>query len=325
MTDATDSQISADVEQLINQRINARKQKEKVIAYSTVIIPTIGAIATVVLAMNGFGGSAAEWITLGVMYVLSMIGVEVGYHRCFTHKAFVPNKITSFLLAVFGAWTLEGPPMWWASVHRRHHSNTDQDGDPHSPYGGVIPETTSAYKRFLHSHTLWLFNSESISSEHMVTHSKELYKNQVLFNVNVKYWYWAASGIVLPTVALGLYYMSLEGALLGFLWGGLTRICIGHHAFWSLNSFCHTVGTRPFNTGDKSTNNVVVALLTIGQGWHNNHHAFPSSAKVGLRWWEFDPGWFLIRVLEKCGMVSDVKVPSDKRINSKLKSNQATA
>lgn len=309
----------SDFQDVIEQRANTRRQKERWVALATVITPVIGTLATIILALNGVGGGAPEWILLGVMYVLSIIGVEVGYHRCFTHNAFIPNKPVTFLLAVFGTWTLEGPPMWWTAVHRRHHSNTDQNGDPHSPHGGVISPDMPFFKRFMHSHTLWLFNSDAIDSKYMATHAKDLYKNSVLFNINIHYWWWAMSGLILPTLILGLYYMSLQGALLGLLWGGLTRVFLGHHGFWSLNSLCHTYGSRPFETGDKSTNNAFVALVTLGQGWHNNHHAFPTSAKVGLRWWEFDPSWLLIVIMKRMGVISRVRVPSPEKVEARRK------
>lgn len=301
----------------LQRREESTRRFELKVATSVVIIPLIGAILTVYLAMRGVGGTATDWGVFFGMYFLSMIGVEIGYHRYFTHGSFKAGPVVEHLLGILGSMAMQGPVIWWASVHRRHHAYSDSKGDPHSPHGGVIPEHFPGILRFVYGHVAWLFNNESTRPQGWQKFVPDMYKDEQVFKIHMQYWYWAVAGIVLPGVLDALITWSLRGFLLGMLWGGLFRIFVAHHAFWSINSIGHLVGARPFEARDKSRNNILVALLTLGQGWHNNHHAFPYSAKVGLRWWELDVGWWILCFARGLGLVTDVKQPTPERMQER--------
>jgi stearoyl-CoA desaturase (delta-9 desaturase) len=302
---------------VIQRREENRRHFELLVATSVVIVPLVGSILTIYLATRGIGGSATDWGVLLVMYFLSMIGVELGYHRYFTHRSFKAGPIGERLLGILGSMSVQGPVIWWTSVHRRHHAYSDKPGDPHSPHGGVISNFLPLPFRFVYGHVAWLFNIESTRPFGWNKYVREMYQSDSVFRIHMQYWYWALAGIVLPGVADALITQSLQGLVFGILWGGLLRIFLAHHAFWSINSVGHLIGGRSFDTRDKSRNNLVVALLTLGQGWHNNHHAFPSSARVGLRWWQVDMGWWILRIAQGLGLVKELKQPTTERMQER--------
>ena len=279
-----------------------------------ILTTTLGTIAALVLLVFGIGGTLSDLIALGVMYLLSMIGVELGYHRYFTHKSYKANPYFAKLLAILGAFSLQGPLFWWCGIHRHHHGQTDTNLDPHSPYRAI---RTRSLKGFMHSHTGWLFCDESIDPDKWHNVVKDLYRDRDLFKIHMKYWHWAIAGIVLPGIISGIINLSWESMITGVLWGGFVRAFICHHSFWALNSICHMYGKKEFDTGDKSTNFWLVAFLTLGQGWHNNHHAFPYSAKVGLLRGQLDIGWIILRILGHIGVISDLRCPSIETIENK--------
>lgn len=305
----------------LNDFIQSRERRkarwERFLTVLVVFVPLVATALALALWRRGIGGTSLEIGVLCAMYILSMIGVEVGYHRYFTHRSFEAAAGAEFILGVLGSMAAQGPLIWWSAVHRMHHGKADKDGDPHSPHGGVLSPERSFLRRFLHAHGGWLFNHRSTKPLGWQNYVKDLYRRPRVFNLHLRYWTWVSLGLVIPGIVEGLITLSLKGFALGVLWGGFVRIFLAHHFFWSLNSVCHTWGSRSFKVQDRSRNNAVVALFTLGQGWHNNHHAFPASAKVGLRWWQIDFGWWALRLAEKCGVVSRLRRPSAEQLAEK--------
>jgi stearoyl-CoA desaturase (Delta-9 desaturase) len=258
-------------------------------------------------------GVAFNWVYLGLllgMYIATAIGVTVGYHRLFTHRSFSAVAPVRFVLAVLGSMAVEGPVIRWAAQHRLHHQCSDTEGDPHSPHGhgdGVL----ATLKGFWHAHMGWIVLPQIGGLGRFVP---DLHKDRVVSFVSATFPLWVVMGLVIPAVLGGLLTLSWSGVLLGFLWGGLARVFLVHHATWSINSVCHIWGTRPFRSHDESRNNAIFGIIGLGEGWHNNHHAFPASARHGLRPWEFDASYAIIRLLVLCRLAHRVRVPSPERI-----------
>ena len=278
-----------------------------------VLVPLAGFVAaTVFLWDHGFG-----WVYGGLllgMYVLSAMGVTVGYHRYFCHRSFHTPRFVQCVLAILGSMAVEGPVLKWVAMHRCHHQHSDQAEDPHSPHGhgegwvGVL-------RGMWHAHIGWIFQGDP---RNLSRYIPDLSGDR-LVRVMSKLWLlWAAVGLLVPAVVAGLLTRSWTGMLLGFIWGGLARVFLVHHMTWSVNSVCHLWGTRPFRSHDESRNNFVFGVLGLGEGWHNNHHAFPTSARHGLRWWEIDISYLIIRSLALVGLAWDVKVPGSDRLSNKL-------
>lgn len=280
-----------------------------------ILIPTAATILAGYLTATGAVSKADLWIFLG-MYVATGLGVTVGYHRLFTHRAFETWKPIRWLLAVMGGMAAEGAPIIWASQHRQHHAFSDELGDPHSPNVGHKRGFIGSLKALWHAHYGHVFRQiESIKPEH---YSPDLAKEPFLGLLEKI----AAIPVILGfLIPFGLGYWTsgtLHGALTGLLWGGLVRLFVITHATGAVNSICHFFGSRPFNTGDLSRNVWWLVPFTLGESWHNGHHAFPTSARHGLRWWEFDPSWIVIWLMEKVGLVWNVIRVDPERRTQKL-------
>jgi stearoyl-CoA desaturase (Delta-9 desaturase) len=278
---------------------------ERRIAIAVVVIPSIGLLVGLALAFRSHVGRINALLLL-VMYSINILGIGVGFHRLFSHRAFCTVPAVRVLLAIAGAMAAQGPVFYWAAVHRRHHSYSDRPGDPHSPHlrGKGLRQ---AFLGFCHAHTGWLFKPEV---HDFGLYIPDLLRDRLLVKVNRFYALWVALGLALPTAAGAWLNGGWTGAWQGLLWGGLVRIALTHHTTWSVNSICHLYGSRPFRTKDFSRNNPLMALVAFGEGWHNNHHAFPSSAMHGLRWWEIDISGYAIRTLQFFHLAWDVKRPS---------------
>ena len=275
-----------------------------------VVVPPLVVIATMVLAWGGW----FSWIDLvlfAVMYVITGLGITVGYHRLYTHKSFEARGPVAALFAIFGGMAAQGPVIWWAATHRCHHQYSDHEHDPHSPHAGHGGGVRGAVKGFLHAHMGWLFADLRADMQRYVP---DLLADKTTVRINQLFPLWVALGFVIPAVIGGLVTMSWMGALLGFLWGGIVRLCALHHVTWSVNSVCHIWGKKEYTSGDESRNNPVMGILAFGEGWHNNHHAFPASARHGLKWWQFDASWIVIRTLALVGLAKKVRVPSVDRL-----------
>jgi stearoyl-CoA desaturase (delta-9 desaturase) len=250
-----------------------------------------------------------------LFWLITGFGVSSGYHRLFTHCSYKTHGIVQVMLAICGAMAGQGGVISWSALHRRHHELSDKPGDPHSPnlHGS---HWRDRIRGLMHSHVMWMYKHEYPSVVHYVP---DLIKNKVIVKVDRYYYYWASLGVLLPTLLGGLYHWSWAGALAGFFWGGAFRLLWGGHTIWSINSFLHCFGAKRFETEEYSHNFSPIALLTFGESWHNNHHAFPGSASFGLEWYRLDPGYWFIHLLKVLHLAWDVKVPSTEKIQAKLK------
>jgi len=278
---------------------------ERRIALWVVLIPFLALIAGAVLLLRSAVGRVELYLLLG-MYASNMIGIGVGYHRHFSHRSFQTTRPIKAILAIMGSFASQGPVVFWAAVHRRHHNFSDREGDPHSPHLHA-PGFANELKGFWHAHTGWLFSPEVYD---WVLYVPDLVKDRMIMRINRLYFLWVALGLAIPA-AIGYFLIGgWRGALDGFLWGGLIRIALAHHGTWSVNSICHIFGTRPYRSDDYSRNNPWMAIVVFGEGWHNNHHAFPSSAFHGLRWWQVDFHGYVIRMLAMLHLAWDLRRPS---------------
>jgi stearoyl-CoA desaturase (delta-9 desaturase) len=216
--------------------------------------------------------------------------------------------------------TFQGPLIPWVGRHRLHHQHSDREEDPHSPHphGAGLWQM---FRGFWHAHIGWAF---APMPDDLDRYAGDLRRSRMLRIVSDLFPLWAALGLLIPAV-IGFVLGSWPGALTGFLWGGLVRILLGHHVTWSVNSVCHLWGTRPYESGDESRNNAVVGLLALGEGWHNNHHAFPSSARHGLRWWQIDIAYCLIQLMVLCRLAWRVRLPSEEDMARRLRHASAGA
>jgi stearoyl-CoA desaturase (delta-9 desaturase) len=277
-----------------------------------VIAPFLGLIATMIL-LWGYVFTWAHLCVFLVMYVGTGLGITVGYHRLFTHRSFETPRPIKAILAVLGSMAVEGPLLRWVANHRRHHQLSDRAGDPHSPhlhgegFRGML-------KGLWHAHVGWILMPDTADLSRYVA---DLHGDRLLRWVSRLFPVWVIISLLIPTVLGGLLTMTWTGALLGFIWGGLARIFLVHHITWSINSVCHLWGRRPFRSHDESRNNFVFGVLAMGEGWHNNHHAFPTSARHGLWWWQIDVSYWIIRGLALLGLASKVKVPAPEAIMAK--------
>jgi stearoyl-CoA desaturase (delta-9 desaturase) len=267
-----------------------------------IIAPLLGVIA----AMIALGG--VTWLepTLLIgMYALTMLGITVGYHRLFTHRSFQTNRIIQVLLIVLGSMAAQGSMLQWVATHRRHHRHSDRPGDPHSPHHGGFG-IAGLVRGGWHAHIGWMFAPDPSDVGRLAA---DLRRSKLLRIASALFPLWAILGLLLPAIVGGLAASAWAGAWSGFIWGGLVRMFLVHHLTFSINSACHLWGRRPYLSSDNSRNNIIFGILALGEGWHNNHHAFPTSAKHGLRWWEFDLSYWVIRALASVRLVWNVKLP----------------
>ncbi len=252
-------------------------------------------------------GGALHWpdlVVLAVTYVLTGLGITVGFHRLFTHRSFKTRPAMRALLAVLGSAAVEGPVIEWVANHRKHHRFSDVPGDPHSPHVDHAAGWRGALGGLFHAHVGWILGGDPMASQER--YASDLLADPVVRLIDRTFVLWVLAGLAFP-FAMGLALTdSLAGGLTGLLWGGGVRIFFLHHATFSINSLCHTFGSRRFSTGDESRNLLWLALPTLGEAWHNNHHAFPTSARHGLRWWQLDPSAWFIAALERVGLAWDV-------------------
>jgi stearoyl-CoA desaturase (Delta-9 desaturase) len=268
------------------------------IAFVVVIAGPLGAV---MLAGWLTWGGSLHWqdlLVLAITYSLTGLGVTVGYHRLFTHRSFETTRALRVVFAVLGSMAVEGPLVEWVSTHRKHHQFSDRVGDPHSPHAERAPGWLGALRGLAHAHLGWMFRGKDQANPRR--YAKDLLADRDLRFISRAFPLWVLAGLALP-FGLGVALTgSLLGGLTGLLWGGAVRIFLLHHATFSINSLCHFFGRRPFATGDESRNLGWLAPITFGEAWHNNHHAFPTSARHGLGRHQPDPGAWLVTALERC-------------------------
>ena len=282
-----------------------------------VLLPAAGLLAAIVLLWGSLVGIEALAITAAMYFLTGGLGISVGFHRLFSHRSYEVVRPVRFTLAALGTMAMMGPIVRWVTNHRKHHAYTDEEGDPHSPHVSRGRGLRGAITGLWHAHVGWIFTDQRASPER---YARDLLADPVVMFVQRTSALWVALGLALPFAAGWAFAGTLEGALIALLWGGPVRIFLVHHLTFSINSLCHFVGSRRFPTEDESRNLGWLAALSFGEGWHNNHHAFPTSPFHGLRRRELDPGRAVIRGLERLGLAWNVRRVSPERQQAKLDS-----
>jgi stearoyl-CoA desaturase (delta-9 desaturase) len=291
---------------------------ERNVNIAAVVLPFLGVIAGGVLLWDSFL-SPLDLAIMAVMYMGTAIGITVGFHRLLTHRAFQTHSWMRYTLAVLGEMAVQGPVIDWVADHRKHHTFTDEEGDPHSPHAGQGAGIGGMLKGLWHAHTGWLFSTHGQASSKRF--APDLLEDRGMRRINKAFPLIALYSLAIPfLLGLALSGWSLAAGLSALLWGGLVRIFFVHHVTWSINSICHFFGSRRFELEDRSTNVFWLALPSLGEAWHHNHHAFPRSAFHGLRWWELDPSGWLILGMAKVRLAWDVVRVTPEREREKLAS-----
>ena len=288
-----------------------RLQKRLVLAAT--IIPFAGFVLAV-WSLWGTGFTAVDATLFGVFYVFTGLGITVGFHRYLTHGGFETKPWLRALFAVAGSMAIQGSVIAWVSDHRRHHAFSDRPGDPHSPHLDEGPGVKGVVKGLWHAHMGWLFKEELTAPQRW---APDLWKDPTMRKIDKYFPVWVVLSFALPPVIGGVVTGSVRGAVTAFLWASLARIFLLHHVTWSINSICHFYGNRPFQTPDHSTNNWILAIISFGESWHNNHHAFPTSAVHGIGKAQVDLSGGIIRFMQRLRLVRDVKVVSPKQLAAK--------
>lgn len=277
-----------------------------------VVIPLLALVAAVPVAW-GWGLTWRDIIIAAVMYGISGHGVTVGFHRLFTHNSFKAGRTLRVALAIAGNLAVQGPIVRWVADHRRHHQFSDRDGDPHSPwrYGTSLRALT---KGMLWAHMGWLFDREQTDVR---KYAPDLLRDRAVVRVSRQFPFWVVVSLLAPALIGGLWSWSWQGALSAFFWAGVVRIGLLHHVTWSTNSICHAVGAQPFRSRDHAGNVSWLAIPSMGESWHNLHHADPTSARHGVLRGQIDSSARIIRIFEQMGWVWDVRWPSVERVTAR--------
>ncbi|HEY7831671.1 MAG TPA: acyl-CoA desaturase [Solirubrobacteraceae bacterium] len=288
---------------------------------AAVVLPFLGLIVGAVLLWNRLLGPL-DLAIFAVLYLLTAIGITVGFHRLLTHRAFETHAWLRYTLAVLGSAALQGSVIDWVADHRKHHTFTDEEGDPHSPHTEHGSGVSGMLHGLWHAHVGWLFSVHGQASSRRF--ARDLVEDPTMRRINRSFPWIALGSLALPAL-LGFVLSggSWLAALTAYIWAGLVRIFLVHHVTWSINSICHFFGSRRFPIEDKSTNVFWLALPSLGEAWHHNHHAFPRSAFHGLRWYELDPSGWLILGMAKVGLAWDVVRVTPEREAAKLAGEQA--
>ncbi|MBA8822805.1 stearoyl-CoA desaturase (delta-9 desaturase) [Saccharopolyspora lacisalsi] len=286
-----------------------RPRIAQVLVYLFVLVPLVALIAAVPAAW-GWGLGVVDISLAVAFYVISGLGVTVGFHRLFTHGSFKANRFVKFGLAISGMFSVQGPVITWVADHRRHHAYSDREGDPHSPWRFGNSASALA-KGFWYSHMGWLFERNLTNSDRF---APDLIKDNGLLRVNKLFPVWTLASFALPAVLGGLITWSWWGALTAFFWAGLVRVSVLHHITWSVNSICHMIGERPFKSRDKAANFWPLAIISFGESWHNSHHADPTCARHGVLRGQLDISARTIWAFEKLGWAWKVRWPNEKRL-----------
>ena len=283
----------------------------QVVTLIAVVVPPLALVSAMGL-LWGVGFHLRDLVLLLTMYIVCAFGTTIGFHRYFTHRGFETGAPLKAVLAILGCMTMQGPLTQWVTDHRKHHALSDKPGDPHSPHVGNGDGAWGAAKGFVHAHVGWLFNN--LGMEQGRSYGKDLYNDHIVVWVDRLYMIWIVLTLGIPfAIGYAVGGTALAGVE-GLVWGGLLRIFLYQHATFSVNSICHMFGRKDYRSRDEARNNWLVALLVFGEGWHNNHHAFPASARHGLERFQLDVSWWVIRGLERLGLVWNVKVPDADQI-----------
>lgn len=273
-------------------------------------------VMTVVIGMSAFhlaclgafytGVSTAALVAAIFMYVFRGIGITAGFHRLLAHRSFKTNRLVQFILALMGSMAVQGGPLWWVAHHRHHHAETETEEDIHSPV------THGMWQ----AHMGWMMTDAAFNEKG--ANSRDLHKfPEIKFLQRHYVWLVIAQPAILFAIGAALGEAYNTSGLQMMVWGFFISTVFTWHVTFMVNSVCHRWGAQPYDTGDASTNNVFIGVLGFGEGWHNNHHYYPSSARHGLQWWQFDVTWWLIRTLQLVGLASDPKIPLEFRKEQK--------
>jgi stearoyl-CoA desaturase (Delta-9 desaturase) len=290
----------------------------KISNVGAVIVPFLAFIAAIVLLWNSVVGPS-DLVVLTVMYLLTGFGVTIGFHRMLTHRSFQTSKPVEYAFAVLGSMSVQGPVINWVADHRKHHAHTDEEGDPHSPHvtDGHGSGVRGMLHGLFHAHIGWLMTEHGQARR--TKYARDLMEDPGMRSIHRAFVPIVLTGFAVPAVlGFALTGGEVAGALTGLLWGGFVRVFLLHHVTWSINSICHVFGRRRFATDDHSTNVFWLALPSLGEAWHHNHHAFPRAAVHGLRRTELDPSGWVIGVMERLGLAWDVVRIAPERQRARL-------
>jgi stearoyl-CoA desaturase (Delta-9 desaturase) len=290
----------------------------KISNVGAVIVPFLAFLAAIVLLWNSVVGPS-DLVVLAVMYLLTGFGVTIGFHRMLTHRSFQTSKPVEYVFAVLGSMSVQGPVINWVADHRKHHAHTDEEGDPHSPHldDGHGSGVRGMLHGLFHAHIGWLMTEHGQARR--TKYARDLMDDPGMRSIHRAFVPIVLSGFALPAVlGFALTGGEVAGALTGLLWGGFVRVFLLHHVTWSINSICHVFGRRRFATDDHSTNVFWLALPSLGEAWHHNHHAFPRAAVHGLRRTELDPSGWVIGLMERLGLAWDVVRIAPERQRARL-------
>lgn len=278
-----------------------------------IVVPFLAVLAAVPVAWGGW----LSWVDIALLvlfWAITALGITVGYHRLFTHGSFKAARPVKIALAIMGGMAIEGSINQWVADHRKHHQNSDDFGDPHSPWRFGTSKRAVA-KGLLWSHMGWLFaEDQTVVREY----APDILTDKDLQRINRNFAWMVTATLLLPAIVGGLITWSWLGALTAFFWAGLIRIAFVHHVTWSINSICHVFGKRPFKTRDNSSNVAWLAIPSFGESWHNLHHADPTCARHGVLKGQLDLSAEVIRGLERMNLAYDVRWPKPERLAKKL-------
>jgi stearoyl-CoA desaturase (delta-9 desaturase) len=290
---------------------------DRVDRVATALVTLLPVVALAIAAPLAWG-SVLHWYDLVVFvvcYVPTGLGITIGFHRLLTHRAFKTIPAIRMMFTIFGCMAIEGPPIEWVANHRKHHTYSDLDGDPHSPHVDFAGGLLGSLRGLWHAHLGWVFGG-GMANE--ARYAPDLLADPVVRFVDRTFFVWVLAGLAIP---FGLGWAisggTINGALTGLLWGGAVRVLVLHHVTFAINSLCHFFGNRDFETTDHSTNLAWLAPLSFGESWHNNHHAFPRSAVHGLGRWQLDLSGVVIKSLARVGLAWDLVVVDEQRQRSK--------
>ena len=274
---------------------------------ASAVVTAVPPLMVVIAMWLGWMGNLLQWqdlLILALSYMVIGSGITVGFHRLLTHRSFRCHRVVRMGFAALGSAAAEGPVIDWVATHRKHHQFSDVDGDPHSPHVGHGTGWRGAVSGLVHAHVGWVFRDMEVADERR--YAKDLLADPLIRFVDRTFVLWVVAGLAAAFGFGVLLTGTVKGGLVALLWGGAARIFFMHHATFSINSLCHYFGRHDYDTGDESRNLAWLAIPTWGEAWHNNHHAFPTSYRHGLKRWQIDPSAAIIRLMEMTGLAWDV-------------------
>jgi stearoyl-CoA desaturase (delta-9 desaturase) len=292
----------------------ANETRDRIATGVVTVVPILALLFAAWRSWHGLLGWS-DLVIFAVAYVATGLGVTVGFHRLLTHRSFKTTRPVKAILTILGSAAIEGPVTAWVADHRTHHQFSDELGDPHSPHVEHGHGWSGALRGLWHAHVGWLFVHTHRGAKDR--YARDLRSDPMMMFLDRTFLVWAIGGLVACFAAGWLLGGSFEKGLTGLLWGGGVRMLVVHHVTYSINSICHFAGRRDYETSDQSRNVWWLAPITFGEAWHNNHHAFPTSARHGLGRWQLDPSAWVIRALEKTGLAWDVVRVSPARMERK--------